>query len=353
MILAGIDEAGYGPTLGPLVVSVAVFRIEAPAGETGAPADLWERLPTVVARERDGSRIRVNDSKKLFQQKKGLRELEEGLLPFLCLQAKTLPRDLRSLLARVARKEECPGGAPGTRGPSASLDEYPWYRGRNIEIPVDTFANFVTSRAEHLRAGLDAAGVEFIGLAARAIDVIEFNRGIEDTGNKAAVSFRAIASFVRRIWRRFPDEDVDLIVDRQGGRANYGPLLFEAVRPRGIRIETQTEEVSTYHLSRRRPAPDPGEEGPTRGGQGGRHPDFRITFAVDSERSSLPVALASMLSKYLRELHMAIFNRFWRESRAGLRPTAGYAVDARRFLVDIGDLRRDLGIRDEMLIRAR
>jgi hypothetical protein len=65
----------------------------------------------------------------------------------------------------------------------------------------------------------------------------------------------------------------------------------------------------------------------------------------------LPVALGSMLSKYLRELHMILFNRYWCERRPDLKPTAGYSVDARRFLEDIAPLRRELGIEDQLLIR--
>ena len=65
MILAGIDEAGYGPTLGPLVVSVSVFRIPEEHPREQTRADLWTSLESVVCRKRDGHRIPVNDSKKL------------------------------------------------------------------------------------------------------------------------------------------------------------------------------------------------------------------------------------------------------------------------------------------------
>jgi len=48
MILAGIDEAGYGPLLGPLVVGCCAFEIEGEATE-GVPC-LWKRLTKLVSR---------------------------------------------------------------------------------------------------------------------------------------------------------------------------------------------------------------------------------------------------------------------------------------------------------------
>ena len=79
MIHVGIDEAGYGPTLGPLVISAAAFREEAPQSgiehfEKDTPVfslDLWELLAGVVTRKPDRTHIPVNDSKKLYKPGKG------------------------------------------------------------------------------------------------------------------------------------------------------------------------------------------------------------------------------------------------------------------------------------------
>jgi hypothetical protein len=60
-----------------------------------------------------------------------------------------------------------------------------------------------------------------------------------------------------------------------------------------------------------------------------------------------------MLSKYLREMLMARFNRYWSELVPGLAPTAGYYTDGIRFLADIRQKRAELGVPDEHLIRVR
>ena len=87
-----------------------------------------------------------------------------------------------------------------------------------------------------------------------------------------------------------------------------------------------------------------------------RLPSVDPTPAVGSSTERyviLTVALASMLSKYLRELHMLVFNRYWNSYEEKLKPTAGYVLDARRFLADTADLRNRLETDPGLLIRSR
>jgi hypothetical protein len=77
-----------------------------------------------------------------------------------------------------------------------------------------------------------------------------------------------------------------------------------------------------------------------------------IAFQAKGE-SHLPTALASMASKYLRELAMQAFNDFWSERVADLRPTAGYPLDAKRFKADISAVQQSLGIEDRILWRTK
>jgi hypothetical protein len=67
----------------------------------------------------------------------------------------------------------------------------------------------------------------------------------------------------------------------------------------------------------------------------------------------MPVAVASMLCKYLREALMHRFNRYWQTHLPALTPTAGYYNDGERFLRDIAAKRIELGIGDADLVRCR
>ena len=79
--------------------------------------------------------------------------------------------------------------------------------------------------------------------------------------------------------------------------------------------------------------------------------ELQIRFLARGE-TLLPAALSSMLAKYLRELSMRIWNRYWCARLPGLRPTAGYYTDGRRFLAEIEALANRLRIPPHWLQRV-
>ena len=80
--------------------------------------------------------------------------------------------------------------------------------------------------------------------------------------------------------------------------------------------------------------------------------DLEFCFRTKAE-ALLPVALASMVSKYVREVIMIQFNRFWQSFLPDLRPTKGYPQDAKRFWEEIKSTAAELGIEKQEIWRCR
>ena len=81
--------------------------------------------------------------------------------------------------------------------------------------------------------------------------------------------------------------------------------------------------------------------------------EVTITFRPRADGDSVSVALASMLCKYLREVCMRQFNRFWAGHVPGIAPTAGYPLDANRFYAEIRPAMARLGLVADQVWRKK
>ena len=297
----GIDEAGYGPTLGPLVLGATFWNVP-PAH---VKADFWEVLEDCVLRggKRGEWRLVVNDSKSVYNRKKGISTLERPVLAF----------------ARAA------GGACDTLGRFLAgigvdlnqPDPLPWYRELDFPLPLGGAASKFEAVAERLAHAMQGTGLICHGLAAVVVTEDRFNLRVSQTRNKAAVLVEQILRIIDRAGRQGGDEDLIVRVDRLGGREDYRPLLADAFPERHLHIIDQSEGCSRYRLA-------------------GERNDWFIEFAVDADKNQLPVALGSMVAKYVREALMERFNAYWQARCPSIRSTAGYYTDAQRFLADLG-----------------
>ena len=318
MIIVGIDEAGYGPLLGPLVVTGAAFSVP----EALAGADLWEVLSASICRRqsRHDLRLPIADSKKLYNRKRGLTALERSVLVMLHT-AESQPRTLRGLLKVLS----CAA--------LADLDDYPWYEGFDSEIPSTTTPADIATRANAVRRDLRGAGLTVQGVSVELLCAGHFNRLIERTRNKATVLMGLALRLAQRVLQG-SEQGVRICVDRHGGREHYVEKLMTFFEGCRLRVVEESDCRSAYELS----------SGPR---------SWSIEFVKKGEDEHLPIALASMYSKYVRELLMQAINGYFRRRLRGLTPTAGYYKDARRFLADVEPVIRTEGLERSMLIRSR
>ncbi len=364
--LIGTDEAGYGPNFGPLIVSATIWQVE------GSPrgVDLYRRLGPAITRDgtsRNGDSQTVHDavwiadSKDVYRAGQGLAELERGVHAALA-----------SCLGRPRGWHDLWPSLTGQPPPTPAID--PCCADFACALPLAAAMERIDRAAATVGHALDAARVRLHAVRSRAIFAREFNQLVADYGSKGAALSQVTTELLgealeglsalamekeSRLGVRSAErgvyvaelvrvqrgrslttsatssaaEPVWIICDKHGGRNYYGPLLQQRFAETLIEVRAEGRARSVYRWRR-------GDQ------------SIEAHFCAGGERH-LPVALASMVSKYLREVAMLAFNRFWSQRLPDLRPTAGYPADAHRFRREVAGAQRELGLEDAALWRAR
>ncbi len=299
--VVGIDEAGYGPNLGPL--SQTAVAVELPDDD---PAG-WDALRDHIRRvggSRKDLRPRVDDSKRLNQGPNGFRKLEHGL-------------------AAV-------GGVGGTVGefldPVALAGVLDDLRGEAWFDPGEQLPLFELPPASVPVGRL---------LGVQLLPTPLFNRIVAGSNSKGTALAVGLSALLTAAHDKLPaGEPTTVLCDKQGGRTFYGPVLQAAFPDAWIVTELETAGESRYRVER-------------------LDRELLVVVKPRADAEGVSVALASMAAKYLREVCMGQFNRFWAGHVPGIKPTAGYPVDAVRFYQQIRPAMERLGFNEAQVWRSR
>ena len=144
----GVDEAGYGPNLGPLVVAASLWK---------APEDCTEQQFTQALAPHFSTanwspncqHVPLGDSKKLYATRSGLATLEAGLLAMLF----SLDSDCTSLGQLIERAVR-----PEWIGELTELDWYAAYAAKPIPSALKLTEVLRLSQLAH--SALAPAGIE-------------------------------------------------------------------------------------------------------------------------------------------------------------------------------------------------
>jgi len=316
-ILVGIDEAGLGPILGPLVVSGAAFSV--PAAKISD--DFWELLADSVSSNKKNlaGRILVCDSKKAYTPANGIAFLEKTVLTFLKYFSR-IPQtagELADLLCADSKQK---------------ILECPWYK--NIDSQKIKFnADEISISAGVLKKNLEQNGIALTYLKSFCLDAGCYNELIEKVRNKSSVVFNLVCRLISEIIKN-GYWNYHFVIDRQGGRMRYAQNLRTMFPQMDLKILKEEENISSYQLS-------------------SANRNITMDFAVKADDYFLPVCLASMACKYLREQLMISHNNYFIEKCADLKPTAGYWTDGKRFLNDLKAIAPHIQYNPAQLIRSR
>jgi hypothetical protein len=351
VLYVGVDEAGYGPNLGPLIVAATAIR--GPA--SFLDCDWWKTLAPSIGRD-TASPFVIDDSKRVLARPRGFERMArtvEGLLLHLdhdlyplCELIRTLaPIDYEALCGEhwhgslatqdAPLAEDLELTTPGVvanhshdgQTLSGATDERPSKLVEAYPLQADDSASLCKAFAR--------CGLEVLSVRARVLFPQAFNDRLNSLDTKADVEMELVESIVAGILADHADLQRAFVwVDRLGGRRYYRPLV-ERVAGDAFPITVEESALrSEYRFE-----------------SSGR--EVSISFRVEGDSIHLPIALASMVAKYVRERSMEGFNEFWARRIEGLAPTAGYPGDARRFFDCVRPELESLGIPTRSVWRER
>jgi len=317
-LLVGLDEAGYGPNLGPLVVVAVCMKVP----EQTSSEQLWEQLWPEVSNypARSADQLVVDDSKRAYSGG-GLETLERTALAWMAL-SRGVPETLHELWSLYSLS------------PLEDFEQSPWYAEEPLPLPCSINQQDLQAAQKTLLRCLKRIGCQGADVACQIVLPARFNRMLNRRGTKSDLLFDLSSQLIKAVERASDVTRIEAIADKQGGRHYYGDLLQHAYPQTLVMAGSEGRQLSHYVVTKPRRT-------------------IHLRFVSQADSRHLLVAAASMIAKYVRELCMRRFNAYWTALVPELRPTAGYPEDAARFAKQVEATARRLGIPRHMFWRVR
>lgn len=303
MIVVGVDENGLGPLLGPLVTTAVSFALARYSPDRHAALGRELGIDDSKATAGFGQMALAEGLALALAERLSGRRIEDVDALFECLL----------LDAPASLRRPCPEASrPQCWSSPLALPCFGGSRDQGREALAGLARGGL--EAVHARSALACTGTLNARLRAGQsrveVDLELMERLVLDARARAGAEVRAICGMVGGIrnytakLRHFPVGGVSRV------RAQKGTLAYEVA------------------------------------GVG------HVRFEIDADARHLPVALASMIGKYVRELWMARQNRFYRERDETLREVSGYHDPVtQHFVLATAPLRSSLGIHDDCFVR--
>lgn len=303
MWVSGVDENGLGPVLGPMVVTCVSLEVARYQG--GRLAEI-------------GRELGIDDSKATAAF--GRMALAEGLVLAVLEHTRgTAPADAEALLSALLLD------APEQLQTLCPIASHPQCWSARIALPC--FGGDIEQGREAL-ASLSRRGIRLRHARSAVACTRLLNERLGRGQSRVELDLELMERLLLDAYAH-AGEELRAICGMVGGIRNYADKL--------------------RHIPREHVAP-------RRASQGAKVFDVahlgHIRFEIDADQRHLPVALASMIGKYLRELWMLRHNRFYQTHEPTLSDVSGYHDPITRgFIRESAAVRKRLGVDDGCFLR--
>lgn len=307
--VVGMDEAGYGPNLGPFVMAGVLAKWKGKGD--------WVEAFTALSRtakKKQSLKPLVDDSKKAYA-KEGLEGLEKTVASFF---------NTKETLGDWLKEKSVFG--------ISDLSQEAWFKPdeQTFLSTIDAPTLHSTNSLNFLEGGFDSFDCRFFILPS-----LPFNEVVEKEDNKGAVLSKGMINIFSHFTSNFSQNDsINGFVDKHGGKNNYSATL-QNILNKGLILAGQEGLSESNYKSF------------------GADQNWNFKILPKADVKYPMVGLASMLAKWMRERLMKQFNSYWAEQVPGIEPTAGYPGDAPRFYALIKDKAAALGLTKDKVWRNR
>ena len=269
--VVGVDENGLGPRLGPLIATAATIEVKR-----------YDREKLAALASEAG----IGDSKQTSAFGK-MAEAESLVLAVFEDAEQRAPTHFDDLLEGMALdgplilRNRCPGGQTESQCWSAAM-------------PLPAFGGSL-ERGREMLGSLRKGGVRVKRVRTQIACAAFINDALAAGESKLKVDLGLFERLVLDA-RRATGHDLTAICGMVGGIRSYQNYFRHFAKPKALR------DACAYAV------PDVGE----------------VRFEVKADDRHLPVALASMVGKVMRELAMARIVRFYQGHDKSLRDVSGY-----------------------------
>jgi len=306
-IWIGIDEVGYGPKLGPMVLGLYSLH------GSSFNDNFWNESSVESDPRKWKDQLVVCDSKELYKSQSGIKRLETS--------AQVLGQSANTFFTWLKLSDDL------------LLDEikqYPWYSD-DFTIPLEAHPDTIVSHQYKYHKALNRRDVRPGPVLIRPVLERRFNSMLK-SHNKSRLEFEVIMKMLDHAMLLCPGEHFYVDVDKLGGRDYYSEILGTYYPMEDIQIVSESRQMAHYKLPNK---------------------NLDIRFSKGADRFSFTVAAASILAKYSRELFMKNLNRYWCEKIHGLQATAGYPEDAKRFMYVVKPQLLAAGYSENWMVREK